>query len=60
MHGGEAPTPQQVRAAELLGKTVGMFRDVVETDTAQRSADELASEIESKLAKLFGEGAEKH
>ena len=60
MHGGEAPTPQQVRAAELLGKTVGMFRDVVEDGSAQRSPDEIASQIESKLAKLFGEGAEKH
>ena len=60
MHGGEAPTPQQVRAAELLGKTVGMFRDVVEDGSAQRSPDEIANQIEAKLAKLFGAAAEKH
>jgi len=60
MHGGDAPTPQQVRAAELLGKTVGMFRDVVEDGSAQRSPDEIANQIEAKLAKLFGAAAEKH
>jgi phage terminase small subunit len=39
----------QIRAAELLGKSVGLFKDVVETKP-QRSADEIRAELEERLA----------
>lgn len=45
-------TPQdsgKLRAAELLGKSVGLFRDVVE-QTGPRSTDEILAEIEERLA----------
>lgn len=45
--GGPAVTAQ-LRAAELLGKSVGLFKDVVETKP-QRSADEIRAELEERL-----------
>ena len=45
--GGPAVTAQ-LRAAELLGKSVGLFKDVVET-TKMRSADEVREELERML-----------
>ena len=53
--GTEEATPVQVRAAELLGKTQGMFRDVHEDGTRQ-SSEALASELETLLANLSGGG----
>ena len=38
----------KIRAAELLGKSVGLFRDVVETSEGKTS-DELLSELEAML-----------
>lgn len=38
----------KIRAAELLGKSVGLFRDVVETSDGKTS-DELLSELEAML-----------
>ena len=38
----------KIRAAELLGKSVGLFRDVVETSES-RSSDELLAELETML-----------
>lgn len=57
MKGEGRPSPQQVRAAELLGKTVGMFRDVVETDDKHRDSEDLLAELNQKLESLLG-GAE--
>lgn len=51
--GSEEATPVQVRAAELLGKTQGMFRDVHE-DGSRASSEALAGELESLLAELSG------
>ena len=48
--GGPAATAQ-LRAAELLGKSVGLFKDVVETKP-QRSAEEVRAELEELLAGL--------
>ena len=45
--GGPAVTAQ-LRAAELLGKSVGLFKDVVET-TRVRSSDEVRAELERML-----------
>lgn len=39
---------QKLRAAELLGKSVGLFKDVVET-TDTRSSDDLISDLEVLL-----------
>lgn len=50
------PGAVQLRAMELLGKvdSVGMFRERVETETIDnRRADEIASELEQKLAALL-------
>ena len=38
----------KIRAAELLGKSVGLFRDVVETSES-RSSDELLAELEAMI-----------
>jgi hypothetical protein len=41
----------KIRAAELLGKSVGLFKGVVEIKQL-RSADEIKAEIEERLAAL--------
>jgi len=42
----------RIRALELLGKTVSLFSDVVETKSA-RTTEEIESEIEEKLASIL-------
>lgn len=49
---GEAATQSQLRAAELLGKACGMFRDVVE-DHRERPAALVAAELEARLTALM-------
>lgn len=49
---GEAATQSQLRAAELLGKACGMFRDVVE-DHRERPASLVAAELEARLTALM-------
>lgn len=45
----------QVRALELLGKTLGLFVDRVETeDKTPRDADAIRKEIEARIARLVG------
>ena len=46
---GESGTQGQLKAAELLGRTVGMFKDVIER-ADDKSAAEIAAEIEEMLA----------
>lgn len=48
---GESATNSQLRAAELLGKACGLYRDVVE-DHRERPAQVVAAELEAKLAAL--------
>jgi len=38
----------KIRAAELLGKSVGLFKDVIETSES-RSSDDLLAELETML-----------
>ena len=45
---GEPPTSAQLRAAELLGKACGLYRDVVETRTERPAAD-ILGDIERRL-----------
>lgn len=47
----EAGDSNKIRAAELLGKSVGLFRDVVETSDS-KSSDELLSELETMLEQI--------
>ena len=49
---GEAATQSQLRAAELLGKACGMFRDVVE-DHRERPAALVAAELEARLTAML-------
>jgi len=49
---GEAATQSQLRAAELLGKACGMFRDVVE-DHRERPATLVAAELEARLTAML-------
>lgn len=44
----EAGDSNRIRSAELLGKSVGLFRDVVETSES-RSSDELLAELEAMI-----------
>ena len=42
----------RIRALELLGKSVSLFSDVVETKEA-RSSDEVEADIEERIAQLL-------
>lgn len=45
----------RVRALELLGKTIGMFTDRVETDDkTERAASDIEAELRQKLERLLG------
>lgn len=48
---GEPPTSAQLRAAELLGKACGLYKDVVETRTERPAAD-ILGDIEKRLNAL--------
>lgn len=49
------PDGTQVRALELLGKTMGLFVDRVETeDRTDRSAEEIRRDLEQRLDRLLG------
>jgi hypothetical protein len=52
--GDETPTSGQLRAAELLGKACGLYRDIVETRT-ERPAAEVLADIENRLNALGAE-----
>ena len=43
----------RIRAAELLGKTVGLFRDVIQTGSGDRATTEIQAEIEQRLHDLL-------
>ena len=47
---GDEPTQAQLQAAQLLGRTVAMFSDKQVVETNDRSPDEVAAEIERRLA----------
>ena len=50
---GEAPATQtQLRAAELLGKACGLYRDVLE-DHRERPSTLVAAELEARLSALL-------
>jgi hypothetical protein len=51
--GDESATSTQLRAAELLGKACGLYRDVIE-DNRERPASLVAAELEAKLASMLG------
>jgi len=50
--GDESATSSQLRAAELLGKACGLYRDVVE-DHRERPAALVAAELEARLASML-------
>ena len=52
-HGTKDDTAK-LKAAELLGKSVGLFRDVVETNDTALSADELRAQLEARLSRMLG------
>lgn len=51
MDTAEQGDSNRIRSAELLGKSVGLFRDVVETSES-RSSDELLSDLETMLEQV--------
>jgi hypothetical protein len=42
----------KIRAAELLGKSIGLFKDVTVTEKPARTAEELQEELDRRLAAL--------
>ena len=47
----------RLRATELLGKSVGLFKEVIEDSrNTVRTSDEIEAEVLAKLAILLGEG----
>ena len=53
LDGSIETSTNQLRAAELLGKSVGLFKDVTITSEADRPADDVAAEIERRLSSLL-------
>ena len=51
MDNAEQGDSNRIRSAELLGKSVGLFRDVVETSES-KSSDELLSDLEAMLEQV--------
>ena len=49
----EPTDSNKLRAAELLGKSVGLFKEVTETVSIDRDADSVASELERRLESLL-------
>ena len=47
---GDEPTNAQLAAAQLLGRTVALFSDKQVVEKVERSPDEIAAEIEKRLA----------
>jgi phage terminase small subunit len=47
---GEEPTPAQLQAAQLLGRTVALFTDKQVVEGTERSAEEVAAEIQRRLS----------
>ena len=47
----EEPTQAQLTAAQVLGRTVALFSDKGEQVTTERTAEEVAAEIQKRLAK---------
>ena len=43
----------KIRSAELLGKSVGLFKDVTLSSDSERTPSEVASEIEQRLQQLL-------
>ena len=54
----EPTDSNKLRAAELLGKSVGMFKEVTETVSIDRDAESIASELERRLGSLFAASQE--
>ena len=52
MDEAEPNDTNRLRAAQLLGQTIGLFKDVIETSSNDRDSTEVASEIERRLAAL--------
>ena len=52
MDDAEPTDTNKLKAAQLLGQTVGMFKDVVETNAGDRDSTSVAAEIERRLAAL--------
>jgi len=48
----------KLRAAELLGKSVGLFKEVTETVSIDRDSDSVAMELERRLESLLGTSQE--
>ena len=57
MDHAEAGDSNKIRAAELLGKSTSLFRDVLETSES-RSSDELLAELETMLESVADDQAE--
>ena len=53
MENAEATDGNKIRAAELLGKSVGLFKDVTISSDSERSSNEVAAEIEQRLERLI-------
>jgi phage terminase small subunit len=51
-HEGGPVVTAQLRAAELLGRTMGLFKDVQQVQEKPRTAAEVAAELEERLAAL--------
>jgi len=47
---GEEPTTAQLQAAQLLGRTVALFTDKQVVEGTERSAEEVAAEIQRRLS----------
>ena len=60
----DTATPQdasKIRAAELLGKSIGLFKDIIEDNrNIERTPEELTELLEAKLQRLLGKSGTAH
>jgi len=49
----EPTDSNKIKAAELLGRSVGLFKDVVETSNGKRSASDIESDLMDRLDRLL-------
>jgi len=58
LEGTEVTDSNRLRAAELLGRSSGLFATDINVTTKERDSSAVAAEIESRLAALLGSTAD--
>jgi hypothetical protein len=61
MENAQPNDSMKIRSAELLGKSVGLFKEVIQDErNTELNSDELIEQLESKLAEILEPTETKH